>query len=203
MPAQGARKPIHRTVDPVKVKAARAPSPRVNEATLPLEARLRLPIHQFGGCPFVPLPGVYVMDNSVFSMRVAVCDTVMVMDAEVLVLPAASRATAVSVCVPLATLVVSQAKANGALVSSMPAVAPSTMSWTPATPMLSEALALTIVVPATRTPTAGSVIATDGRLLSTTTGMATLVAVLPAASRATAVSRWDPSAAAVVFQETE
>src|SRR5258708_9127806 len=112
MPTQGARKPIHRIVDPVKVKAARAPSPRVNEATLPLQARLRLPIHQFGGCPFVPLPGVYVMDNSVFSIRVAVCETVTVTDAEVVVLPAASRATAVSVCVPLAVLSVAHAKAR-------------------------------------------------------------------------------------------
>src|SRR5260221_14438785 len=111
MPAQGARKPIHRIVDPVKVNAARAPSPRVNEATLPLQARLRLPDHQFGACPFVPLPAANVMDHSVFSIRVAACESITLTVAEVLVLPAASRATAARGCVPLASLVVSQVRA--------------------------------------------------------------------------------------------
>src|SRR5258706_6982965 len=185
MPAQGARKPIHRTVDPVKVKAARAPSPRVNEATLPLQARLRLPDHQFGGCPFVPLPGVYVMDNSVFSMRVAACEITTVTVAEVLRLPARSRAAALSVCMPLVTVVVSSARAKGAVVTSAPSGAPSIRNRTPATPMLSELSALMVTVPAMRPPSAGAGRAMGGGGLSTTSPTALLVTVLSAGSRAT------------------
>ena len=50
--------------------------------------------------------------------------------------------------------------------SSAPRLAPSRVNWTPATPTLSEALALTGVVPETLAPAAGALTATLGGLLS-------------------------------------
>ena len=61
-------------------------------------------------------------------------------------LPAASRARAVSVCAPLATSCVSQASAYGAVVSSTPVATPSTKNCTPATPTLSVASAVTLTM---------------------------------------------------------
>ena len=109
----------------------------------------------------------------------------------VVVLPAASRATAVSECTPLATPIVFQTLVYGLAVSSAPRLAPSSLNCTPITAMLSEAAALTVTaVPATVAPVAGAVIATVGGVASTlltVTVAAVAVAVLPAASRATAV----------------
>ena len=117
IPAQGARKPIQLTDVPLKVNVARAPAERLNEAVAPLHPLLRLPCHHPAGCPGAGVPSVYVIDRSVFSKRVAASvaggalDTVTVIGAEVVVLPAASRATAVSVwLLPLAAVVVSQAR---------------------------------------------------------------------------------------------
>src|SRR5439155_9063908 len=59
-------------------------------------------------------------------------------------LPAASRATALSVCVPFATVVVFHVTLYGAPVSSVPRLAPSSLNCTPATPTLSVALAETV-----------------------------------------------------------
>src|SRR6267378_1828328 len=88
-------------------------------------------------------------------------ETVTVTAAAVAVLPAASRATAVSVCEPLLAVVVSQETAyGGAVVSSTPRLAPSSRNWTPATPTLSDALAVTVMVPLTVAPVAGAVIVT-------------------------------------------
>src|SRR6266545_4752739 len=147
------------------------------------------------------------MDRSVSSKRVAVGGvdpvvTVTVTGADVGALPAASRATAVSVWEPSAAVVVSQETLYGLAVTSAPRFAPSSLNWTPTTPALSEALALTVVVPLTVAPLLGVVIATVGAALSTVTVTALLVVVLPAASRATAVSVWEPLAAPVVSQET-
>src|SRR4029077_8186061 len=101
------------------------------------------------------------------------------------VLPAASRATAVSVCEPLLAVVVFQEAAYGAVVSSTPRLAPSRRNCTPATPTLSDALAVTLIVPVTVAPLAGAVTLTVGGVVSfeTVTVTAALVAVLPAASR--------------------
>src|SRR6267378_4924082 len=131
-------------------------------------------------------------------------ETVTVTAAAVAVLPAASRATAVSVCAPLLAVVVSQGTAYGAVVSSRPRLAPSRRNWTPATPTLSDALAVTVVVPLTVAPVAGAVMLTVGGVVSfeTVTVTAAAVAVLPAASRATAVSVCEPLLAVVVFQGT-
>src|SRR5436190_388665 len=74
-------------------------------------------------------------------------ETVTVTPAEVVRLPAASRAVAVRVCEPLPVLAVFQETEYGEVVSSAPKAAPSSRNWTPATPTLSEAVALTAVVP--------------------------------------------------------
>src|SRR5205823_9326691 len=94
-------------------------------------------------------------------------ETVTVTEAEVAVLPAASRATAIRVWVlPLAAVVVSHVREYGAAVSSVPRLAPSSLNWTPATPTLSEALAVTLVVPETGAPLAGAVMLTVGGVVS-------------------------------------
>src|SRR5438132_12353250 len=98
-------------------------------------------------------------------MRIAVrvlFATVTVTVAAVVVLPAASRATAVSVCDALLAVVVSHAIEYGAVVSSTPRFAPSRRNWTPATPTLSDALAVAAVVPVTVDPPAGAVTLTGG-----------------------------------------
>jgi hypothetical protein len=86
---------------------------------------------------------------------------------------------------------------------------PSTKNWTPVTPTLSEAEALTVVVPETVAPEAGDVMLTVGGVVSgggafdTFTVTAADVVWLPAASRALAVRECEPLATVVVFQETE
>jgi hypothetical protein len=74
---------------------------------------------------------------------------------------------------------------------------------------LSEAVAETVMVPATVAPfvgavreTVGGVVSTGGgTLLSTVTLTLLLVVLFPAASRAMAVRVWEPFAIVVVFQE--
>src|SRR5204863_5648787 len=112
-------------------------------------------------------------DGSVFSKRVvaavsgAVLATVTVTPAEVVELPAASRATAVSVCDPSAAVIESQVMVYGVVVSSAPIGVPSTKNRTPATPTLSEALAVTgTVLPDTVDPAIGAVMATVGGVVS-------------------------------------
>ena len=112
--------------------------------------------------------------------------------ADAAVLPAPSRAIALSVCGPLATPVVFQAIENGVAVSSAPRFAPSNWNWTPITATLSDAVAETVTLaPATVAPLAGAVIDTVGGVpstLFTVTLTEADVVELPAASRATAVS---------------
>src|SRR5439155_27373878 len=125
--------------------------------------------------------------------------------ADVVALPAASRARAVSVCDPLVVVVVFQLTAYGALVPSAPRAAPSRKNWTPATPTLSEAVAVTATGPETVAPLAGAVMLTVGGVVSalaTVTVTAADVVALPAASRARAVSVCDPLLVVVVFQLT-
>src|SRR5437870_2355515 len=86
--------------------------------------------------------------------------------AEVAVFPAASRATAVSVCAALEAPVVFHERVYGAAVTSVPRLAPSSLNWTPTTPTLSVALAEAVTVPATVTPAAGAVRATVGGVTS-------------------------------------
>src|SRR5258708_8251365 len=72
--------------------------------------------------------------------------------ADVAVLPAASRATAVSVCEALLAVVVFQATEYGAVVTSAPRFAPSSLNSTPPPPTLSHALALSVFGPDTVAP---------------------------------------------------
>src|SRR5437867_80176 len=123
---------------------------------------------------------------------------------DVVVLPAPSRATAVSVCDALLAAAVFHETAYGAVVASTPRLAPSSLNWTPPTPTLSEALAVTVTVLLTVAPVNGAVRLTVGGVVSlnTVTVTAADVVVLPAPSRATAVSVCDALLAAVVFHET-
>src|SRR6266853_1200398 len=136
-------------------------------------------------------------------------DTVTVIGAEVVRLPAASRATAVRVCEPLLAAAVFQEIEYGALMSSAPKLAPSILNCTPATPTLSEALAVTVTVADTVSPFPGEVMLTAGGVVSgggaldTVTVTGAEVVRLPAASRATAVMVCEPLLAVAVFQEIE
>src|SRR6185295_10825992 len=126
----------------------------------------------------------------------------------VVVLPAASRAVADSVWLPLAAVVEFHTIEYGLVVSSAPMfVVPSSLNCTPATPTLSDAVADTVtVVPDTVAPPAGADIVTAGgvvSLLLTVIATAALVVVLPAASRAIADSVWLPLAAVVEFHMIE
>src|SRR6266699_2576620 len=149
MPVLVARPPIQVTEGPVKVNVACAPVVVENAAVPPLHEWL----------PSGVQPAVYATDGSVSSKRVVVPGggggggallatfTVTVVDS--VWLPAASRATAVMVCEPSLTEAVSQGIEYGALVSSAPKLVPSILNCTPATPTLSEALAVKLVVPET------------------------------------------------------
>jgi len=93
----------------------------------------------------------------------------------------------------------------GAAVTSAPALSPSSRNCTPTTPTLSEALAVTLIVPATMVPEAGEVMLTVGGVVSlnTVTVTGSDVHSMPSESLATAVSVCEPLLAVVVFQETE
>ena len=93
--------------------------------------------------------------------------TVMVTVVAVAVLPAASRATAVNVWLPLEAVVEFQVVEYGVAVSSAPRLTPSSLNCTPTTPTLSVAVAETVTaVPDTVAPLAGAVIATVGGVVS-------------------------------------
>ena len=85
--------------------------------------------------------------------------------------------------------------------TSDPRFAPSIKNWTPAMPRLSEALAVSVVVPRTAAPLVGLVIATDGVTLEllTVTLTGAEVAMLPEVSVAIAERVWAPAVAVVVF----
>src|SRR5688500_6581523 len=90
-------------------------------------------------------------------------------DVAVVWFPAASRATAVRDFGPSPTVVESQDIEYGALVSSGPRLAPLRRNWTPTTPTLSDAFALTIAAPRSVAPGAGAVMLTAGGVLSLNT----------------------------------
>ena len=132
-------------------------------------------------------------------------ETVTVTAVEVVVFPAASRATAVSVWLALVAVVVSHVTVYGAVVTSAPRFAPSSLNCTPATPTLSLALAVTEMLPVTVVPGAGAVTDTVGAVLSfdAVTTTAVEVVLLPARSRAIAVSVCVPFVAPLLAQVTE
>jgi len=95
-----------------------------------------------------------------------VFDTVTVIPPDVVMFPAASRAVAVSVCVPLVAVVVIHDIEYGDAVSSAPRFAPSSLNWTPVTPTLSDAVADTVVIPEMVAPVVGAVRETVGNVVS-------------------------------------
>ena len=93
--------------------------------------------------------------------------TVTMTAADVVVFPAASRATAVRVWEPLATAVVDQEIEYGELRSSAPRLTPSSLNCTPTTPTLSEAVADSVTAaPETVDPALGAVMETAGGVVS-------------------------------------
>src|SRR2546427_8842183 len=97
-------------------------------------------------------------------------EIVTLVDADVARLFEVSRARAAGVCVELFDrVVVSQPIVYGGVVTSAPNATPSTRNCTPATPTLSEAVAVTATVPLTVAPFAGAVTLTAGGVVSTVT----------------------------------
>ena len=96
----------------------------------------------------------------------------------------------------MAVEAVFQFKLYGPVVISEPRLAPSSLNCTPAMPTLSDAVAATDVLPETVEPFTGAVTETEGGVVSgvggatfdTVTFTVADVFVLPAASRARAVS---------------
>ena len=88
--------------------------------------------------------------------------------------------------------------------SSAPRLSPSSLNWTPTTPTLSEALAVTVMVPDTGERDEGDVMLTVGRVpsLNTVTVPGSEVHRRPSRSRATAIRLWEPPPVLVVSQET-
>src|SRR5690606_8587194 len=127
-------------------------------------SRQRLPL-PLPPLPLPPLPPVLLL-------------TVTVTGAGLAVLPAASRATARIVCVPLATVVVFQLIWYGALVSSLPTGLPSTVNQTLLTPTLSVADAASVTVPLSVLPAAGEASVTAGGAVSAAGGGAAEAAAL-------------------------
>src|SRR3989344_2463132 len=93
-------------------------------------------------------------------------DTVTLLFAGDRVFPAASRATALRVWVPLVEVVVFHAREYGEVVASAPTFAPSTLNCTPTTSTLSDALAERVTVPETVELAAGAVRETVGKVVS-------------------------------------
>src|SRR5207244_3526097 len=127
--------------------------------------------------------------------------TVTLTAAEVAVFPAASRATAVRVCAALVAVVVFQESAYGAVVTSAPRLAPSSLNWIGTASSRDEAEAEAVLVPLIDRPAGGGVSEAVGVALSAVTLTAAEVAVFPAASRATAVRVCAALVAVVVFHE--
>src|SRR5207245_3261116 len=130
--------------------------------------------------PTGPLVGVKLV-------IVGALTTVTLTAAAVAVLPAASRVMAVRVCTSLLAAVVFHERTYGAVVTSAPRLAPSSLNCTPTTPTLSVALADTVTVPAMVAPADGAVIETVGGVVSGGAAVVNVtsadVARLPAASR--------------------
>src|SRR5689334_1569360 len=94
-------------------------------------------------------------------------DSVTATGVDVVVLPAASRATAVRVCVPFGVDSVYQEIWYGGVVTSLPRLRPLTLNWTPTTPVSSAAVAVSSTAePETTAPFAGAVRLTVGAVVS-------------------------------------
>src|SRR5439155_550738 len=123
--------------------------------------------------------------------------------AAVAVWPAASRATALTLCAPGAASDGAHAIEYGAAVTSAPRFVPSSLNCTPTTPTLSVAVADTVTVPDTLAAGAGAVSATVGGATSATVTLTAAVAVWAAASRATALTLCAPGTTSAVSHTIE
>jgi hypothetical protein len=92
--------------------------------------------------------------------------TVMDTAALVALFPEVSVATAVRLCLPLAKVFVFKDCEYGATVLAAPTLAPSTWNCTLATATLSDAVAVTVMVPETLAPATGELIETVGGVVS-------------------------------------
>jgi hypothetical protein len=111
---------------------------------------VKIPVGEGVGVVLPPPPpagvvGVVGVTVGVVGVEI-VFETMTVTVPEVVVLPPESRATAVIVCVPFETPMVFQEPEYGAVVSSDERFVPSSLNWTPITPMLSEAEAERVTV---------------------------------------------------------
>jgi hypothetical protein len=186
----------------MSTRAARAPSvPATSENVRPFVPQL-LRV-QPAGSPFDPSASSDGFWIRFVGAGVVPLATVNVTAAEVRVFPAASRATAVRLWLPLASAVVFSGSWNGAAVTSAPTWVPSTRNLTPTTPTLSLAWTDRVVVPDTVAPAAGAVADTVGGVVSATVKLtAAEVVALPAASRAVAVTVWLPTVRPSMLNDT-
>src|SRR5437762_3191090 len=155
-------RPIQVTPVPVKVNVAVAPAMSELPAEPPLKAATSAPRRTHAPAGLALTAGL----SSSIRVTAPPLKTVTVTPAEVVRLPAASRAIVVSVCEPLLAVAVFQETPKGAAVSSAPSAAPSSKNCTPATPTLSEAFAVTGIVPETVAPLAGELMLTVGGVVS-------------------------------------
>ena len=84
----------------------------------------------------------------------------------VAVLPAASRASALTIYVPGTSVVVSHVRSQGALVTSFSRFVPFKRNCTPTTSTLSVAVACNVMVPDTSWPSVGLIIVITGGSVS-------------------------------------
>src|SRR5437867_1504738 len=154
--------PTQRTPVPVNVKLAVA-------AAAAATARPPLSVTPTPALVISNQPPASVAEVSSERARVRVGNgplaTVTRTGAEIALLPASSRARAVSVCVPSGTVRVSHVASYGVAMSS-PITTPSTKNCTAATPTASAALAFTVIVPDTVSPSLGDMSATVGGVVS-------------------------------------
>jgi hypothetical protein len=98
-------------------------------------------------------------------------------------LPATSTARAATLCEPFAAEAVDHANVYGALLA-LPTFVPSTRKSTWSTPVLSVAVALSVLVPAMVAPATGAVSVTDGGVVSNWSACAPTGPAFPALSYA-------------------
>ena len=153
------------------------------ELTEKLTALVPLKVTAVAPVKVVPLSVTLVPTGPLVGVKLVIVGafiTVTLTAAEVAVLPAASRATAVTLWLPFALKVVFQEIEYGAVVTSAPRFTPSSLNCTPTTPTLSVAVAATMIVLATVVPAVGAEMETVGGVVSfITVNTLELVAVPP------------------------
>src|SRR5260370_22374331 len=113
-------------------------------------------MNSVGPGPNVYFDGKETPTTGVFALSVHDSHPISLTAAEVRLLPAASRARAVSECAPLAVVVVFQAIEYGAGVSSPPTASHTSINYAPASPQYLEAEPLILLSPETFANRSGS-----------------------------------------------